>query len=152
MCNRLQHRCRAERRAVLLNASNANRKRFAQMSIEQSLERIAAALELVAGKLSTQIIAGDAVRIIAPASKADHAPAKPVTIEELRGALQGYAARIDATAPGTGMAKAREVLAKYGKGATRLAVAKDVPGGIEGVLEPSYYKAVIDAARRLGTS
>lgn len=72
--------------------------------------------------------------------------AKPPTLEELRAALQAYAVRNDVP-PGQGMAKARELLTKYGNGASRLAVAKDVPGGDQGVIEPVYYTAVINAAR-----
>jgi hypothetical protein len=134
-----------------------------QMSLEKSFERIAAALELIAANLAPRIITSDAAPIVdeKPAAPVQPAgtqpvddflnekpatPPKPPTLEELRAALQEYAAK-HGTGAGPNMAKARELLGKYGNGATRLAVAKDVPGGDQGVIEPKYYQAVIDACK-----
>jgi hypothetical protein len=128
------------------------------MSIEHLLERIATALEAIAISASALLEAAAAKKptAVQPArahpiddSLSSTPPAKQPTLEELRAALQAYAKEVDATAPGTGMVKARELLGKHGNGANRLAVAKDVPGGEQGVIELKYYQAVIDAAKPL---
>lgn len=72
-------------------------------------------------------------------------PAKPLTIEDVRKALQVYAGAQGGGAEGT--AKARALMTKASSnGAVRLSVAKDVPGGDQGVLLVADYAAVIAAA------
>lgn len=72
-------------------------------------------------------------------------PAKALTIEDVRKALQVYAAANGGGAEGT--AKARALMTKASSnGAQRLSEAKDVPGGKDGVLLATDYAAVIAAA------
>lgn len=76
-----------------------------------------------------------------PAPKA----AKPATLEEVRAALQAYSAKKGGGPAGT--TEARTLMTKSSSnGAVRLNVAKDVPGGDQGVLLPADYAAVIAAA------
>lgn len=76
-----------------------------------------------------------------PAPKAE----KPATLEEVRAALQAYAAKNGSGPEGTG--KARALMTKSSSnGAVRLNVANDVPGGDQGVLLVVDYAAVIKAA------
>jgi hypothetical protein len=72
--------------------------------------------------------------------------AKPPTLEELRAALKAYSDKVNLASPGKGMEQARVLLGKFGNGALRLAIAKDVPGGDQGIIAPEYYQAVINAA------
>lgn len=70
---------------------------------------------------------------------------KPATLEEVRKALQVYAAAKGGGAEGT--AKARALMTQASSNtAVRLSVVKDVPGGDQGVLLAADYAAVIAAA------
>lgn len=71
--------------------------------------------------------------------------AKPLTIEDVRGALQVYA-RKNGDGPG-GTARARQLMSgASSNGALRLSVVPNVVGGDQGVLLPADYAAVIKAA------
>lgn len=70
---------------------------------------------------------------------------KPPTLEEVRSALQAYAGKKGGGPAGT--TEARNLMTKASSnGATRLSIAKDVPGGDQGVLLATDYAAVIKAA------
>lgn len=70
---------------------------------------------------------------------------KPATLEDVRKALQVYAGVMGGGAEGT--AKARALMTRSSSnGAVRLSVAKDVPGGDQGVLLVTDYAAVVAAA------
>lgn len=68
--------------------------------------------------------------------------AKKLTVEDVRAALVAYGKKFGAE----GNAKAKELMAKFGSNATRLASPKETPNDYTGVLKVEDYAAVVAAA------
>lgn len=121
------------------------------MSIERNIERIADALEIIAGKVTPAVTPAaaevpakpKAVKakpapapepVVEEAAQDDafatEAPATQVTAEDVRAALVAYSKK-------TSQAEALKLLAKHGGGADRIPA-----------LKPEFYAAVVAAANK----